>query len=270
LKIDPLVRQILAKLHNNNQIENSVYNSTVELIQAKRYSSTYNHLTQHLSLSYPLGWNKIWSGQTLSIWFGGFVFRHSLRLIALEIEAVPKLCAKLRNYLTGKFYENGNELEDKMENFLSMFGLASVGSKITQQQLLLLHRLNADQREQPLIERWQWSRESGIANLSDDGKEQVSLDLVWLRAVENALYQDYSHYDEIIDFISKINPDQSTIALQLDICEGVSECLNTLQLYGLGHKQGSTFQLRIPAGEFPAIFNSISKQNMPLCMDIDS
>jgi len=224
----------------------------------------------HLSSDNRVGWNKFWQGSELLVWFGSITFKHPLRLIALEIESIPNLNTNLRNYLTRKYYEDHIGKEEQMEKLLSMYGLASFESKISRHQLLLLQRLNTDQRERPMIERWRWSKDSGIAYLSDGGQVQISLNLAWSRAVENSLYRDYSHSLEIKDFMSNIKPDQSNIALPTDIGEGVVECLNTIRFYGLGHGLGRTFQLKVPAGEFPGTFSSLTKEELHSTLELHS
>ncbi len=259
MRWQPIAKKVCDGLFQSNCINQKEHIVACELIDRNEAANSFQYLAAHQKSSSIVGWNKAWQGHNQLVWYGSMAFQQPMRLIAMEIESKPESCLRLRSYLNDKYHENCYQADLEIEALLISHGFRSADSQITNSQLRLLQRLNADRRERPIIERWRWSKNDGIAYLSDGGQASVTLNFVWSRAIESSVSIDSKYSKIMLDFISNISPKQSALNLPMEVDSEMMTCLDTLKFYGVGHMLDKTFRMKIPAGEFPEIFSLLIK-----------
>ena len=218
----------------------------------------FRFLHRHcLSIPYRAGWNKVWCDRTLHGWYGAHTFQLPLRAVALELEAERMTWDAIRATLTSRQGFKAEEMvfttDEAATDCLSEFGLTAAEFNSTAARLLL-QRLNLDTREEPFVERWRWSVNSGLALLSDGGRIQIRPEIAWARALETVVKKTGGFDTNLISLLRGVNPNETTIELQNNNdSTGWKPVGDKLQFYGLGRQIAGQFLLSTAAGEFPRV-----------------
>ena len=119
-------------------------------------------------------------------------------------------------------------------------------------KLRLLQRLNLDQRDKPSIERWRWSKNNGLGYTTDDGRFQITLDLVWARAIEAGLKSSNGLSAALRTFLSSLNKENKETLIESDQEDaGLNSCIEKLVFYGFAHRMIDCVRFSVPPGSFP-------------------
>jgi len=261
MKWQPIAQQIISRVFASRGIDENQHRSLSELIQEGNASAAFRKAVSYQAGDIKAGWNKAWRGHNLMTWAGSTVFAHPLRLISLEIQYMTDLDSIIRPCLNQLYGGNIDLLDGNEEEILCPYGLSSTARSIDANQLRLLQRLNTDQREHPIIERWRWSKRIGIGYFSDGGVLQISHDLAWSRALERSLNGKYGFSSLMSEFIAKIESEKCILWLPAKLDDGLINCMETLEFYGLGNRLRDTFRLKVPAGTFPMRFYSLVNED---------
>jgi len=131
------------------------------------------------------GWNKIWAGNVLYGWWGDIVTSEPIRLAAIEAFRDEDVGEELLGFLMGRWNNSaGGELSPKLDSLRRELGLGTGTERLSPAEIRYLQRINLDHGKGILIEKWRWSKQAGVAFLSDDGRETVRPEIACSRAIE--------------------------------------------------------------------------------------
>ncbi len=262
----PLAAAVIEQLNKADALKKNRFAEVSQLIKAGEATRAFRQVHQLMSgAGWPVGWNKIVRGGNIHGWFGPAITVHPLRLAALELEADEDTWTAARQILQALW--NGDSASSTDESWraaishLAEFGVDPGRMNLDQTGLALLQRLNLDRRDHPFIERWWWSGRMGSALLSDNGRIQVTREMVWARAVEAGLNAGGSLNDSMKDFLTQADPDAVDIIIPDSMNQGYSaegadepleRCLKRLEFYGLSKREIDRALLAVPAGGFPS------------------
>lgn len=225
-----MAQQILERLLSKEELTNRPeVADAVRLLDEGHSVQAFRSIQRMVGSEISGGWNKLWIGSDLYGWYGSLITVQPLRTIALEIEADDVVWDECCRLLT----------HNKVNRLLLELG--DGGTK-------LLQRLNLDRREQPFIERWKWSGNTGLAMLSDGGRFQIKRELVWARAIESSLDR-YGRLDgSIRELLKHIDHNSKEVVYEFD--DTTTDFVRILAWYGLGRCWVDRMMLAVPAGDF--------------------
>lgn len=252
---EAVIRQ-LAKLEMLSGGESAEANALVSRGQA----ADAFHFVRHICFSkgYSVGWNKVWDGPVVHCWYGTLALDLPLRAIAWEIEsdavAWEAARALLQRWSFGEHPEPQSSAEQTVRSSLDDLGIILTSGDFVAAARRLLQRLNLDTREQPFVERWRWSENSGLAMLSDGGRFHIRSEVVWARAVETAIGVTGRISENLKAILRDIDSKRTSIVLSNEEThtEWAPVC-DILQFYGFGRRLSDEMLLSAPAGDFPRL-----------------
>ncbi|MFH0766311.1 MAG: hypothetical protein V2A61_07815, partial [Calditrichota bacterium] len=208
------------------------------------------------------GWNKAWIQDELIGWYGTTATTIPLRLLTVLFRSKPG-AESVRQYVNSIFNIDGDDPEDPSNvllQHLSGFALEPF-SRDNQILLRFLQRLNLDQREQPVIEKWRWSNSGGTALFSDGGSVRITLDTAWAWALESTVTQNCWEYSSLIEFLHYIIPGEFECSLPPSPrSEPVNNLIDQLIGFGLLDDFSDLLRWRIPPGSFPQMWAALNPQ----------
>lgn len=252
---EAVIRQ-LAKLEILSGGESAEADALVSRGQAADAFRFIRHICS--STRYVIGWNKVWDGQVMRCWYGTLTLDLPLRAIALEIESDAVVWeaarALLQRWSFGGHPEPQGSEEQTVRNSLDNLGITLTSGDFVVAARRLLQRLNLDTRELPLVERWRWSENNGLAMLSDGGRFHIRSEVVWARAVETAIGVTGGISESLKAILRDIDSNGTSIVLSNaeTHTEWALVC-DILQFYGFGRRLSDEMLLSAPAGDFPRL-----------------
>ncbi len=255
----PIASAVIDRLCSSHLIDTSQAAELRSLVYNGHAITAFQRLQTLMSKAgWSGGWNKILRGKSLYGWYGSTIAIFPLRFIALEIETNAELWESCSQFLTALY--NGQEqpssagLHPKASRMIQGLGVNLKGKSLDRLGVELLHRLNLDRRELPLIERMHWSGDACTTILSDGGRLQVTRESVWARAIESGIGTDGRIDPQLCTLLTGVNADQTEIVLPPDeMSEGTAACINCLWMYRLAKVEVDRICFSIPMGEFPAL-----------------
>ena len=258
MKWKPTASIVINGLHSSNLIDDTQSETLKSLINdgdsVQAFKLAHGIM---VDTGWRVGWNKILREGSIIGWYGWIITTQPIRSAAVEIETVTDLWETCRRFLSSLWLQDRAESGDEFESslgYLMEFGVNLLSSRLDPAGLELLQRLNADQREKPLIERWRWQGSAGMALLSDGGRFQVTRELVWARAIEASIDSDGRLDPQLRTILEDVSPDQSFITLpQGKIGKPVSAFIDRLEMYRLAKRELDGISLAVQAGKFPSV-----------------
>ena len=258
MKWKPTASAVINGLHSSNLIDHTQSETLISLINDGDAVQAFKQLQCIMTAAgWRIGWNRILREGSIIGWYGRIITTQPIRSAAVEIETVTDLWETCRRFLSSLWLQDCAESGDEFESslgYLMEFGVNLLSDRLDPAGLELLRRLNADQREKPLIERWHWQGSTGMALLSDGGRFQVTRELVWARAIEAGIGSDGRLDSQLRIILEGISSDQSFITLpQGKIGKPVSAFIDRLETYRLAKRELDVVSLAVPAGNFPSV-----------------
>lgn len=249
--------EVIQKLHSAGVLKREDHSEIQKLLNFGDPIGSF-HLTLRASVKAEItvGWNKIWRGSTLYGWFGSHVTVQPLRAVAFEIETDDQVYKAATRILSSDTVSQTPMENDPVScrtlRMLAEFDVWRNPVSNHDNRLQLLRRVNLDRRELPFAERKYWSGNTGFVQLSDEGRFQVSRDLVWTRAIEAGI-EDYGNIAETVrTFLSEISENTTHVTVKdSDRDDGVNAVIKRLELYGYGRLRFDRLEFAVPAGGFP-------------------
>jgi hypothetical protein len=210
---------------------------------------------------WAVGWNKIIRDGAIYSWHSDQITVYPLRLAVMEIESNDDIYISCRSLLTDLWqddlkYSIDSASPDIIHN-LQELGVNPLLGLLDKYGLALLHRLNIDMRDRPLIERLHWAGGISTVVLSDGGKYQVSRDAIWASAIEAGLKSD-GRFDSVLkDFLRKIFPETLELNLPVEMDNesqsGMDRFLSRLIFYRAVKLEIDKVVFIIKPGSFPEL-----------------
>ena len=258
MKWKPTASTVINGLHSSNLIDHSQSETLRSLINdgdaVQAFKLAHSIM---VDTGWRVGWNRIFREGSIIGWYGRIITTQSIRSAAVEIETIADIWETCRKFLNSLWLQDSAESGDEFESslgYLMEFGVNLLGNRLDSAGLELLQRLNADQREKPLIERWHWQGSAGMAQLSDGGRFQVRRELVWARAIEAGIDSAGRLDWQLRTILEAVSPNQSFITLpQGEIGKPVSSFIDRLEMYRLGKRELDGILLAVHAGDFPSV-----------------
>ena len=206
-----------------------------------------------------LGWNKFWRDGALWSWFGNTVVSLPLRAAALELEQNESIWSGCRSLLTD--LGDGKETHESGGDPICRSKLMGLGLDLNPGRdpdaESLLHRLNLDTREQPLIERWHWSKTTGLATLTDGGRFQIQRDVVLSRALDAGAAANTRDRIAFLGWVGEFEPESKVITIPAGSGSNIAAAADMLEFYGFGLRLGDRVELAAPVGGFPRLWQRL-------------
>lgn len=261
MKWRPIASDVINRLQSLSLIDSKRLSELNGLINSGKPIKAFTVLRRWMAeTDWAVGWNKIICKGVIYGWYGHLVTVHPLRLAAVEIESNPvqwEICRQILIDLWQKRKTVSYKKEDvEAIRLLQELGVNPHCGKLDGQGIELMHRLNLDRREMPVIERWRWSGSTGQAFFSDGGRHQVSRDTVWLRSIEAGINSDGNLDPEMRDFLDAIDQSQLETLLpdnrHYSMGSKLWKCLTRLELYRLAKRETDRVLFSIKIGEIAA------------------
>lgn len=263
MRWQPLARRINDKLIATGEIETTQLSDLVDFSSHADGLALFRAWYRIIAArGAGIGWNKEWQKSELIGWYGSVTTTQSFEAIALEIEDDETGYKTVRSWLNSVFNPGDkhepavNDEDGKM--LLMQFGISTQMIEKNSNARRLLQKLNLDQRELPVVERWRWSKNRGLGYLSNDGRIQVSLEMVWARAVESAISVHNKMTEDLRDFLAAVEPDErETLLENIGQDDAFSALINKLNFYGLAEHLNDRIRFRVSPGDFPKLALSL-------------
>ncbi len=195
------------------------------------------------------GWNKVWAGNALFGWWGETVTSEPIRLVAIEISRNEALLDEIRGFLQSRWdCLDGVRLSSEADRLCREMGIGTSFIRLTPAELRLLQRINLDYGKTIRIEKWRWSRQAGVAYLSDDGRETVRPELVAVRAIDAIREDDGTVSKDWQEALSRIDGKQEVF--QIEGLSGHDRFIETMEFWGLGQRWAGGVKLYQPSQEW--------------------
>jgi len=203
--------------------------------------------------SVPPDWNKVWIQDELVGWYGRITTALPLRLLTILFRSEPE-AELVRNLANRIFVPEGSNLQDSREVLGKHLGNYALEPFSDQNRnfLKFLQRLNLDQRELPVIDKWRWSRQGGTAWVSDGGRLVITLETAWAWAVESSLNQYPEESGSILEFLRSLKPQAPECFIPSTLrSDSVNSLIDRLVSFDLASDFGETLSWRGFPGLFP-------------------
>jgi len=255
MRRQPLASEILDRLYNSNLLDTKDFNTIKQWIrdgdEIEAFRKTYKLMVKQ---GWHIGWNKVWRGNDIIGWYGRIVTVQSLRSATMEVEAEDVKWNDAKHWLCSLDECKPHKNTDKIHGLLATFGLDPRIKRTDKNRLRVLHRLNLDMHDCPFIERWRWSGGIGTAYLSDEGRFQVTRELVWARAVETGLQTANVLTLPLKTFLERIYKTKREALLPECLDDtGLMACLDRLEFFGLCQKLVDCVLFSVQPGGFPEL-----------------
>lgn len=254
MKWQSVAREIVSNLESRNVIDVPSKNQSLELIASNNPEEAFRTVYQNVIPEWKIGWNKIWRGNDFIGWYGSTLTIQPLRAVAFEIESGSDGGETVRNYLSRLYKNTDSTNADKIQiDQLAEYGFEPGNTDFDTSKLHLLQRLNLNQHDMPVTERWRWSKNNGLGYTTDDGRFQVTRDLVWARAIEAGIKSANGISNPLRNFLQGLSNDNREVLLE-DSCEddaGLKMCLEKLVFYGFAHLMIRSVRFSGFPGNFP-------------------
>lgn len=250
MRLKPFAIEIISDLHQLGFLETGLYSDIRSSIPSDNPSRIFNRVYFDLHRrGWSVGWNKTWRGGVLLAWYGAIVTSMPMRAAAIEFRNFDN--PDLDHFALADHGNSGDTVE-----FSNRYAEEKAGARTN-----LLRRINLDQREQPFVERWHWSERVGSAVLSDEGRFQVSRELVWSRAIEHGLVRGQGISAVLRKFLQDLDRDEpeSSFPTETDAC--LLSCLKCLEFYGFAKKMGDRIRFARNPGCFPELALELWKES---------
>ena len=255
----PIASAVIDRLCSSHLIDTSQAVELRSLVNIGEAITAFRQLQELMSKAgWSVGWNKILRGKSLYGWYGSTIAILPLRFVTLEIETDAELwesCSQLlMAFYNGQEQPSSKGFHPETSRLIQGLGVNLKGKSLDRLGVELLHRLNLDRRELPLIERIHWSGDACTTILSDGGRLQVTRGSVWARAIESGIGADGRIDPQLGALLTGVDVVQTEITLPQDeISAGTDACLSRLRMYRLAKVEIDRICLSIPLGEFPAL-----------------
>jgi hypothetical protein len=250
-----VAQEVISNLESRNIIDLPSKNQSLELVSGCNPEEAFRTVYQDVIPEWRIGWNKIWRGNDLIGWYGSTLTIQPLRAVAFEIESKSDAGDEVRNYLSKLYKTTGSiytGVEKVQNSQLAEYGFEPAKTDFNTSKLHLLQRLNLNQRDKPGIERWRWSKNNGLGYTTDDGRFQVTRDLVWARAIETGINSANGMSNPLREFLLGLS-NENREALLEDVPDdvGLESCLEKLVFYGFAHLMIGSVRFSGFPGKFP-------------------
>ncbi len=220
-------------------------------IQASQYLRHLSDLQycRHLSAVPVPGWNKVWAGNTLIGWWGEIVTEEPIRLVAIELTRYENVGEEIRQFLMARWNDSTESvLTPEAKNLCRELGLGTESGRLSQPELRFLQRVNLDRHENVIVEKWGWSKQAGVAFLSDGGRETIRPELACSKAIESISSEDGKIPDEWRLRLSGFQKNDECLEVA-DLPQYV-QFITTIEYWGLGQAWSGGVKLFLPAQEW--------------------
>jgi len=257
LKYRPTAIEVINRLRSLNYLSRKLYSILTEAIQNSEPFEAFKMLhSQMIEAGWAVGWNKILRNGSIYSWYANQVTVYPLRLAVMEIESDDDIYESCRQSLLSLFSPSDSGIQQADPYAISL-GVCPLHDNIDKFGIAVLHRLNLDTRERPLIERWHWAGGVSTVVLSDGGKYQVSADAIWARAIEAGI-DDKGRLDTVMkDFIRGIFPDTKELSLppemNNDAGKYLTRFLARLVAYRVARLEVDRIVFIVEPGKFPEL-----------------
>ncbi len=252
MKWQSVACEIVSNLETRNALIQSDKDQILNLISDNNSVEAFRTTYGKIIPDWKIGWNKIWRGNDLIGWYGTTLTIQPIRSVAFEIESASDEGEAVRNWLTRLYNTLSMDPEDPQNRLLAEFGFEPGDFDWDKPKLKLLQRLNLDQHDKPAIERWRWSKNNGLAYTTDDGRFQVTRDLVWARAIETGIKSAGGTSKPLREFLLDLDKNVKEIAFSTSINDiGLDACIQILSFYGFVHRMIDRVRFSVSPGDFP-------------------
>ncbi|MCF7810986.1 hypothetical protein K9N50_08345 [bacterium] len=262
MKYRPIAIDIINRLRSQKYIEGDVYTDLISQIENGRCFETFDLLKSRMvKAGWAVGWNKILCNGVIYSWYSDHVTVIPLRLAVMEIESNDALYNSCRSALTELWRDDLKQSVDSMSSErlrnLQELGVNPLHGSLNKSGMTLLHRLNTDMRDRPLIARMHWAGGVGAVVLSDGGKYQVSRDAVWASAIDAGIRSDGKLDAVLKDSLLKIFPETTEldIAAEQDkeLKSRMNRFLSLLTFYRIAKAEIDRIIFIVEPGNFPKL-----------------
>jgi len=248
---------VISRLCSQQLINNKQSSELLEIINEGNPVNVFKQLQDLMTeAGWQVGWNKVLRDGYILGWYGSVVTSQPIRLAAIEIENDLEIWESTRQYLLDIWNETSKSAQPKCNNstirLLKELGVNTLSTKLDSIGTALLHRLNLDKREMPIVERWRWSGQTGQVILSDGGRFQFKQELAIARSIEAGIDTNGKIPSLLRRFLTKLIKDQSDVELtSSETDENVLSYLARLEIYRLVKRETERIGFYLPVGNFP-------------------
>ena len=263
MRWQPLARRINDKLIATGEVETTQLSDLVDFSSRADGLALFRAWYRIIAVrGAGIGWNKEWQDRDLVGWYGTVTTIKSLDAVALEIEENEARCETFRQWLNSVLnpakHTNREIDAEGSKRLLMQFGISSEMIEENGPARRLLQKLNLDQRERPVVERWRWSNSRGLGYLTNNGRIQVSREMVWVRAIESAISVQNKMTDDVRDFLEAIDPEERETLLENNgQDDAFTALIDKLNFYGFAELLDDTVRFRVAPGVFPRLALSL-------------
>lgn len=215
-------------------------------------------IKSELTIKTPVtGWNKFWDGTTLVNWYGKIVLTESISSICIGINNLLDKDSILRNYLNLKHQKkmiSQGSIQEIVLDLIFHCGFENDEVYTNAVMLKFLQRLNLYHSKKTNFEHWHWKGTTGNVVLSNNGRCQVSRELVWAKSIEYGLLLNRHPSNHLLRFLKLIDPAKREVELELKKDDCLIACLKSLQFYGFAKVLQDRVQFALAPGLFPNMF----------------
>lgn len=195
------------------------------------------------------GWNKVWAGNVLYGWWGDIVTSEPIRLAVIEAFRAEDVGEELLEFLMSRWNNStrGN-LSHELEKLRRELGLGNASERLSPAELRFLQRLNLDHGKSVLIENWRWSKQAGVAFLSDNGRETIRPEFACSRAIEALTGLEGNFPEDWRQALSRMEDSQEEF-----LTDNLGDCdkfASTLEFWGIAQRWSGGVKLSTPTAEW--------------------
>jgi len=267
LKYRPIAIEVINRLRSLKYLSSKLYEFLLEATQNGEPFKAFEILhSRMVEAGWTVGWNKVLRNGSIYSWYANQVTVYPLRLAVMEIESDDDIYESCRQSLlnlnniihagtdSSRFKIKGIQQTDP---YAISLGVSPLYDYIDKFGIAVLHRLNLDMRDRPIIERWHWTGGVSSIVLSDGGRYQISRDTIWARAIETGIGANGRLDSVMKDFIGGIFPDTKELRLPPEMINSTGKCLarfiERLVVYRVARLEVDMVVFIVEPGKFPEL-----------------